>query len=485
MKKVENIPEAASFMESSRAIGYSFSTAVADIIDNSIFAMAKNINLSYNAYCVNPYFIIEDDGYGMNSKELFDAMRYGTKNPSDLRDESDLGRFGLGLKTASLSQCRRLTVVSKKDNEISCMIWDLDEVIKMKNWTMIELDLDEIYELDYEEVESLKNKKSGTLVIWENLDRVGNKMPNFSSVYTRKIEKLEDHLALVFHRFLNGDARRIMIRLNGREIEKVDPFLKSNFATQVKPKQVFKINETPIIIQPFVLPFIKKMTNQEIAMLGGKESLKSSQGYYVYRNKRLIIWGKWFGQYPKHELQKLVRVQVDIPNSLDYIWDIDVKKSQAVLPNVIKKDLGIMINKALMEGKNIFKYRGRKTSKKIKMEYIWDRIDNRGSISYKVNTNHPIIKALHELVDNEKMLNVFLNCISENLPFMQIYNDMADSNDVSSKEIDLDNRLIALKQMFDFLPKDEVKQILTGDVKFEAIDLSIDEINKLKEVYKC
>lgn len=117
MNFIDTPPDAASIMESTRAIGYSLPVAVADIIDNSIAAEAKQIEIFYSA--TEKYVAILDDGCGMNSNEINIAMKYGGISPLDKRLEKDLGRFGLGMKTASLSQCKVLTVVSKKNNEIS------------------------------------------------------------------------------------------------------------------------------------------------------------------------------------------------------------------------------------------------------------------------------------------------------------------------------------------------------------------------------
>lgn len=479
MREVENIPYAASFMESTRAIGYSFSTAIADIIDNSVFARATMIDINFDAYVKTPYLYILDDGIGMSNKELFEAMRYGAKSPSSIRDKNDLGRFGLGMKTASLSQCRKLTVVSKKENDLSCMIWDLDIVKKTGKWSMLEVEPLEISTSNIMGVKELLKLNSGTLVLWENLDRVGENEPNFKDVFEKKIANLKEHLALVFHRYIGGDARKFVLRMNGNIIQAIDPFLTSNFATQKKPSQVFMINNTPIKIQPYILPYIKKMTNDDIKTLGGKDNLRQKQGFYIYRNKRLIIWGKWFGQYPKHELQKLVRVQIDIPNSLDYIWDIDVKKSQAVLPPIIKRDLGLMLNKVLIEGKNIFGFRGRTKNIKQDVEYLWNRIENRGALNYKINTNHPLIISLYKEFDNDRLLNNIFELIGNYLPYNQIYNDLADNKDIDVGDKERDN-LEKVRKLFKLLENNQIKSILTNDRKIEVFNLT----NEEKEILK-
>ena len=162
MKEKQSLPSAPILIESIRSIGYSFQSAIADLIDNSISANAKKIKI-YSIPNINPYIIIFDDGNGMNEKELEEAMRLGSKNPKEVRDENDLGRFGLGLKSASLSQCRSLIVASKKDNRISAFSWNLDHVIEKNDWRILEFDAKEIKKFPY--IELFENVKQGTYVL--------------------------------------------------------------------------------------------------------------------------------------------------------------------------------------------------------------------------------------------------------------------------------------------------------------------------------
>ncbi len=478
MEKIENYPEARSSMEAYRSIGYSFPTAVADIIDNSIFAKAKTISLFFDWDTTNQYFMLKDDGVGMDRDKLIKAMQYGSQSPSSKRDIKDLGRFGLGMKTASLSQCRRMTVISKAKGEINAMRWDLDVVMAENNWIMLELDEKDMETLNYEPVNDLINEKQGTIVLWEKLDRLINSSSNIESIFNEKIEMMERHISLVFHRYINGDAEKVRVTLNGREIDMIDPFLKNNVATQHKPMQVFRIENQPIHVSPYIIPFSTKMTAEERKMLGGTEKLRSNQGYYIYRNKRLIIWGKWFDQYPKKELQKLIRVQVDIPNSLDHIWNIDIKKSQAVLPQEIKKNLGNMINKVIRDGKHIFEFRGRTTKTNRGIEYLWNRIDNRGTITYSLNKKHPLLHAVFESIENKKLLKKFLEIASKCIPYNQIYNDMAGSNTIEGIE-DKKTFLSAneIEGLFGEKNKKSIRRILNDEILYESFEISA-EIKK-------
>jgi len=135
-------PSAPDLLESMRAIGYSFEAALADLIDNSIAAGARNVNIRFSANNA-PYIAVIDDGAGMSPQDLTDAMRHGSRNPGIRRDALDLGRFGLGLKTASLSQCRTLTVVSLRDGVVSARRWDLDYIARRRDWWLLNIPEDQ------------------------------------------------------------------------------------------------------------------------------------------------------------------------------------------------------------------------------------------------------------------------------------------------------------------------------------------------------
>lgn len=225
MKTIFLPPYAPTLIESTRAIGYTIESAIADIIDNSISAMASSIDIFF--YPIeDSYIAILDNGYGMNASELESAMRYGSQNPNDKRVATDLGRFGLGLKTASTSQCRTLTVASKKNGIIEVRRWDIDHIINTKDWSLIILETEE--EIDtIPHIENLCELNNGTLVVWQNLDRLKNGELNFDRSMCRKMDDVRSHLSLVFHRYLAGEAglKKLQIKINGAEIDYIDPFL--------------------------------------------------------------------------------------------------------------------------------------------------------------------------------------------------------------------------------------------------------------------
>lgn len=226
MRTIELPPYAPTLIESTRAIGYSLEAAVADIIDNSIAASAKNVDIFF--FPVDgAYIAILDNGNGMGTEELNAAMQYGSKNPIDARDAKDLGRFGLGLKTASLSQCRCLTVVAKQGDRIEGRQWDIDHVAETGSWSLIVLEAGELDSIP--NIDDLRAYESGTLVVWQKLDRLKAGEINFEQALGRKIDGVREHLSLVFHRYLSGEKgiTKLKISINGEKVSASDPFLEA------------------------------------------------------------------------------------------------------------------------------------------------------------------------------------------------------------------------------------------------------------------
>ena len=338
----ENKPTADVLMNSMRAMGYSFESAIADIVDNSVSAHAKNIALKFPINPLECCVAICDDGIGMSKKELLDAMKYGSQLKSGNRTSDDLGRFGLGMKAASLSQCRRLTVVSKKERKTSAYVWDLDVIEEKKDWYMVDCSKEQITEIKY--VDYLDDKESGTIVLWENFDLIEKASGNVYAELGKHQGAAADYLSLIFHRYLNGEGKNpLSIMVNNYKLTGLDPFLENHRKTNVRRKIEIPIKDSDgkeqiVSVQPFVLPFQKDLSAEDKRLSGGIENYRAKQGFYIYRNKRLIIWGTWFGRH-RDELTKYARIKVDIPNSLDDIWGIDIKKQHATIPAIIRNRL--------------------------------------------------------------------------------------------------------------------------------------------------
>ena len=429
----ENKPTADILMISMRAMGYSFESAIADIIDNSISASARNIFLKFPIDPMDCYIAICDDGYGMSKEELFDAMKYGSEQKRGQRAADDLGRFGLGLKAASLSQCRKLTVASKKDGEISAYIWDLDVIEDKKDWYMIECSSYDISGI--KQISWLDNVDSGTIVVWENFDLIEKSSGNVYSELNKYQESTADYLSLIFHRYLNKTgANKTSMKVNNYELKGFDPFLESHPKTNVRRRIEIPVEDSEgiermVSVQPFVLPFQKDLSAEDKKLSGGLENYRSKQGFYVYRNERLIVWGTWFGRH-RDELTKYARIRVDIPNTLDDIWGIDIKKQNAKIPAVIKNRLTRAVDEAMDIAVKAQKFRGRVDKTDDKIDYIWLPIKTREEQhSYLINRESKIFDLIRDRVDDETWarIDMVLEEIESSLPYQQIYIDKSQN----------------------------------------------------------
>ena len=381
-------PRPSSLIESIRAIGYSLSTALADLVDNCITARAESIQIFASLETSDPKVGILDDGVGLTEDELLEAMRLGSRSPLEERAQFDLGRFGLGLKTASFSQCRVLTVVTRTNGTTSCARWNLDHIAESGRWQVqIPDDLTSIPWTEH-------LGSSGTLVIWEQLGlRTANGDSGRSMVdFVRQMDEARSHLELVFHRFLSGEPghRRVIILMNNRSLEPFDPFHSSHPATIAGPKERIRVAHEDVVVQAFTLPHHGKVTPAEWERHAGPEGYVKNQGFYVYRERRLIIHGTWFGLARQTELTKLARVRIDMPNALDGAWKIDVKKVSAQLPPPVRERLRRIIEPLGAASKRVYRTRGRRLIEENRIP-VWNRVQNKNQIFYRINEEHPMV----------------------------------------------------------------------------------------------
>lgn len=408
MLKTELVdPHVGNFIESIRDIGYSFEVAVADLVDNSITAGASVIRI-FIVPIPEIKFAMVDNGCGMSELEVIESMRLATKNPKDQRNRNDLGRFGLGLKTASFSQCRKLTVVSKKEGELSSRQWDLDYISKMNKWLLISPD--NISELPL--LDELTKQEKGTLVVWENLDRCQKEE------LTTIIDQVRTHLALVFHRFLEGaDKRSIKIIVNNNILQPFNPFNLSHPATQQLPLEKIKFYSSEFSIQPYILPHHSKLSQKEYEFYATEDGYIKSQGFYLYRANRILVYGTWWGLHKTADAHKLVRIKIDIPNDVDHHWGIDVKKSIARPADLVRSNLKRIISRVTDIGSKPFTGRGRKIEDKTLIQF-WEILPMNEDFRFAINENHPLFTDLsNDLSDNlRQKLELYLKGLQAYLP---------------------------------------------------------------------
>ena len=431
-------PNAGSLMESLRASGYLLPDAMADLIDNSITALARNVWLDFHWSGGNSCVAITDDGMGMSEGVLTDAMRIGSRNPTEEREASDLGRYGLGLKTASLSQARCLTVASRTEGQCGVNIrrWDLDHLASTSDWQLLRVQEKDLVG----DAERFNQHKHGTMVVWEKLDRL---VGNVSSDNTRArqqfhsvIRSVEDHVAMVFHRFMSR-RNPLSIWINGQRVRPWDPFLQSEDATQTLSTEHLGSSDAQIAVTPYVLPHHSRLTEEKHRAAGGPGGWNAQQGFYVYRNHRLILPGDWLGLgFQKEEHYKLARIRVDIPNFYDHEWGIDIRKSRARPPLALRDDLLRIARATRKRAVGVYRHRGKTISRGLRSSptFVWQRSVRRQRVSYVINRDHPLIKSV---LDGEavypKDLRWILRLIEEYVPVQQIWVDAAEGDESQSQ----------------------------------------------------
>ncbi|HDL7800710.1 TPA: ATP-binding protein [Yersinia enterocolitica] len=441
-------PNAAIMIEALRGLGYNTATALADIIDNSISAGASQVDLQFHWRDADSFISVVDNGTGMNAVELDLAMRLGVKDPLAKRDCNDLGRFGLGLKTASFSQCRRLTVSSKQHGEINTLRWDLNILATSPDdgWYLLE-GVEQGSEAKLSPLNTLNN---GTIVLWEVMDRI------VTSGYTEKdflalLDGIEQHLGMVFHRFLEGIRPRLAITINTRTIKPWDPFLVGHPS---KPWHS-PLSQAPgmpqVKAECHVLPHHDFLNAQEYLSAQGPAGWTAQQGFYVYRNQRLLVAGHWLGlgmpkAWSKDETHRLARIRVDIPNDTDIDWKIDIRKSTARPPVYLRPWLTQLAQSTRSRAVQTFASRGKLNKRKPGEELIqvWKAQKNTGGMRYQISLIHPMVSSVLEQSGAlSSQIRTMLRLIEETVPVQRIWLDTAETKEpprtgfetVSSNEV--------------------------------------------------
>lgn len=428
-------PKAGAMVEALRGLGYTVATAIADIVDNSISASASKVEIEFRWKGGDSTISILDNGSGMNEVELDLAMRLGEKNPLDERSAKDLGRFGMGLKTASFSQGRRLTVASRKHGPIHALYWDLDVLSQSGNdgWHLLEGIPEELQQL----TDVLGNLEQGTIVLWDKLDRV---VPAGSSEqdFLDMMDVVESHLSMVFHRFLAKDGDRIVLRINGRQLRAWDPYLIGHTAGWSSPVERLATDVGLVEVQCHVLPHKDWLSDREYQIAAGPEGWTSQQGFYIYRNQRLLVAGSWIGlgrgrSWTKDEAHRLARIRVDIPNTADAKWKIDIRKSTARPPHALKERLVRIAEDTRRRARTVFAHRGQsvKTRSSHELKFAWRPEHFKGGVRYRIDETHPAIAAvLQDCGALGPQVRAMLRVLEETVPVREIWLSTAEEREV-------------------------------------------------------
>lgn len=428
-------PRAAALVESLRGLGYSPATALADIIDNSIAAEASKVELTFEWAGEDSWIKIMDDGRGMTAAELDSAMRLGDRNPLDVRAKEDLGRFGLGLKTASFSQARRLTVASKAEGQdVECLRWDLDVLSTPgdEGWHLLE----GAEPTSWARLQGLDERARGTVVLLEKLDRIVT--PGFTSDdFLDLIDLVERHLAMTFHRYLEGGRSRLHLAINGKPVVPWDPFMSGHPSKPWVQPEVRLHHPTPVVVQCHVLPHRDKLTPKEAEAAAGPQGWNGAQGFYVYRNERLIVAGSWLGlgsgrRWTKDEAHRLARIRLDITNEADAEWKLDIRKSTARPPVELRRVLTRLAEEARTRARQVFAHRGRMTTSRPDepVDLAWHAVKTASGTRYRISREHEAVRGVLELAPEARLqIELMLRMLEETVPVQRIWLDTAEDRD--------------------------------------------------------
>jgi hypothetical protein len=377
-----------------------------------------------------------DDGVGMDAVTLVTAMRPGSKSPLERRAPEDLGRFGLGLKTASFSQCRRLTVASKRNGRLSVRRWDLNHVVAVDDWQLLHgLDPRTSPEL----LNNLSALEHGTLVVWEDMDRVVGPEPaeddRAEARFFRLCEEVERHLAMVFHLFIEGPHPSLRLYMNGRleqsRLKPWDPFMRDHPATWNSPVETVAGPGGNIEIQGHVLPHQDRLTLERFREGAGPDGWLAQQGFYIYRNRRLVSVGGWLAlgeprAWTREEIYKLARIRVELTNASDSFWRIDIKKSAVRAPDEIRTRLRDLADRVRTRARHVFAYRGSPAPRAGPAGPV-DRVWAGGEGRYRVDRTHPLVRATIESSDTPEIVDALLTAVEASVPVQRIWLDMTDA----------------------------------------------------------
>ena len=450
-------------LESLRGLGYSPATALADLIDNSISANSGKVTISLEWAGPESWIRIVDDGDGMDDAALEASMRLGARDPRAERASTDLGRFGLGLKTASFSQARRLTVASRRDGgPIVCLRWDLDLIGQEPGaeWPLFEGPAPGSDAL----LDPLTKLEHGTLVLWENLDRIVTE--GFTATDMIELaDRIEAHLAMTFHRLLDGQHPELRILLNGRAVNAWDPFLMGNPGKALESPEYRILHTVGVTVQRHVLPHRDMLKPAEQVAAAGPGGWTQQEGFYVYRNRRLLVAGGWLGlgdggkPWARDEAHRLARIRLDIPNTVDTEWKINVLKSTASPPVRLRPQLHQLASETRETARRVFAHRGYITSvtgtRPNGVTEVWQVRRSAQGTSYRIARDHDLVASVLDRAGSLKhdVLGL-LRLIEETVPVQRIWLDTSEDKEIP-------------RTGFTGLPEDEVLETLSS--MFEAL----------------
>jgi hypothetical protein len=461
MEYEEAEPNPEHLIRSIAEQGYSFESSLADLIDNSISAEATGVEVLIDMDQEPFTLFLADNGTGMSERILKSSMQFPSSSPAMDRNETDLGRFGLGMKTASFSQTRIFTVLSRErgTTKYSGRTWDVDYLKHKKKWHLIINTEDEVETLleNYQKISDeflsgIKEFSANTIVIWKGLYKFEEYLDpsNRKRALQQQLNEITvDHLSLVFHRFLERKQEPVQIRVNNKQISPFDPFPPSNAGVrkiESKRKSFFK---DKVKLEGFVLPAhsIDEAKTGVSKWTTKNSSLTDMEGIYVYRADRIIIFGGWNGLIRKGPRLQLARLRVDVGNKVDHLLHLNVSKSQITIPHDLKLGFAQYVNELKAEAEREFHNRGiRKLAGDVSQQN--EQLVTRSACSkgtlLEINPSFPILEDLAGSLSKEqqsklkillRMVNTLINKVRQTHEKIDFPSSSEGTEDISASNL--------------------------------------------------
>lgn len=480
--------------------GYSLESSLADLMDNSISANANNIEILIKMDQEPFTLFIADNGDGMSEDELKTSMQFPSSSPEEMRNIFDLGRFGLGMKTASFSQTRCFTVISRKKGTktFNGRTWDVNYLKQEGKWRLLINSPEEVFELLQKYISlseghlnRFENFEANTIVVWRGLYKFENYLEenNRQSALKKQVtEVTSDYLSLVFHRFMERTVSPLKIRINNIQLYPFNPF--PTHITDFRPIEYKQKNFSTdtIKIEGFVLPSRSIDESKGVSIWTTKNrGLMDMEGIYIYRADRLIHFGGWNGLIKKAPRLQLARLRVEIGNSVDHLLHLNVAKSQVVIPHDLIVAFEKYIDDLKIEAEREFFNRGiRKFSGNCKEDHeqLFERkASNKGTL-LELNRNFPLLKSLIKELHKEQLvkLNMVIRMINTRINVIRQTHEERTFVGIEEKDgLSLDDLVVCVKELKESgLSSEQIKTDILPNLGFTESSLPQEVIQILK-----
>jgi hypothetical protein len=497
VKAIDAQPNPEFLIKSISEQGYSLETALADLIDNSISAKANKIEILTEHSSNYTSIFITDNGLGMTKDQLSVNMQFPSRDMESDRDVDDLGRFGLGLKTASFSQTRKFTVISRKKGsvEFSAMTWDVAHLKKTGLWEIIVNTSEEISALlnrhtiiSESHLEKLKDYQPNTIILWEGLKNFDNYIDldrSHKHINEELTSTVSEYLSVVFHEFMESESNPLKIRLNNTSVSPFNPF-KSRLgapARALEPREM-RLGNDILKMQGYVLP-VTASDNSNIWTTTNK-SLLDMEGIYIYRGNRIIFFGGWNGIIRKQAKLKLARLKIQVRNMNDEKLQLNVSKSKIAIPYELKRGVLRYISELKTGALNEYNNRGLKSSSNshLNIENNLDLLQKQSTTKgpvYSINPKHPLVKIILEDLsdDTTKDFKALIRSINLMLN-RQRYTDSSYVEILDDKRT-LEDILSTTKRLLDTgISKDDIYDVFLRDNGYQKGSLP----KEIKDILK-